>query len=289
MTQQTTLKIVAIATFVLMVAVSAVMLATKESTAGFKDAAAMLTFITGAAIAIERTIEIMWTIIGGLLGTYWPLNAISRQVKTMVDDLDTTLKPFHEKAQLRLERAVQLGKLTREQLAAAEAEIDRMKTRFDELVALVKIAPDNERMQLLAAAASQNVNYLHEKYNESAPHLTEALNTANAAIGGLQDFLATFKDNPGRRLISLCLGAVLGLGVAGVFTLDIFQAVLQTPAQEINGVLLDLRVIVTGLVIGLGSGPTHEVIHAVKEYKQTLKGDNTSRPELSATSGSNGD
>jgi hypothetical protein len=41
-----------------------------------------------------------------------------------------------------------------------------------------------------------------------------------------------------------------------------------------------LQVILTGLIIGLGSGPTHEVIRAVQEYKKSRKGDNISRPDL---------
>jgi hypothetical protein len=276
MTKQTTLWIVSMATLILAIAMGLVAAVTQEPNPGFKDSAATLAFITGAAVAIERIIEAMWTVLGGVLGAYWPLSVISRQVTTMVDDLDTALKPIHEKAQLRLDQLEQQGKISREELATAEKEIDRMKARFDELM---RLAPDNQRMQLLAAAASQNVTYLRQKYTEDLHHLDQAFTRAEAAINGLQAFLATFKDNPGRRLISLYLGAVLGLGVAGIFGLDILQAILQTSSGEMSGALLDLRVIFTGLVIGLGANPAHEIIRVIQEYKEGQKGENIAKPK----------
>jgi hypothetical protein len=171
----------------------------------------------------------------------------------------------------------QAGKLTEKELLEAKEETQRMKERFDELI---KLTPDNQRMQLLAAAASQNVSYLYEKYREFLPNLEGSVRTANAAINGLQDFLASFKDNPGKRIVSIFLGAIIGLVVAGIFSLDVFQAVLiDTPAAG-NFWMIDLRVIVTGLVIGLGSGPTHEVIRVVQEYKESRKSENILRPDL---------
>jgi hypothetical protein len=281
MTKRTTFWTAGIATLILALVCTGVALLTRPSSNSFTDAAASITFITGAAIAIERIIEVMWTILGGFLGTYWPLNAISRQVNTMVDDLGVALKPFHDGDQLGNILA-QTGKLSKEDVVAAEAEITRIKARFDELL---KLTPDNQRMQLLAASASQNIAYISKKYGKFAPTLEQAADTAGVAITGLQDFLATFKDNPGRRLISIYTGAVLGLIVAGVFGLDIFQAVLQpTPAQQlaqpITHPFLVGRVILTGLAIGLGSNPTHEIIKAIQVYKEGQKGANILKPSL---------
>lgn len=274
MKKQATLQLVGIMTLILVAACVLVALSTEKTNSGFKDAAATLAFITGAAIAIERIIEMMWTVLGGIWGSYWPLNAISRQVQTMAEDLDTALKPFHEKAQLYLEQLEQQGKLTEDQLAIAKEEIERMKARFDELM---KLTADNQRMQLLAAAASQNVAYLYKKYGQVLPDLEQALDTANAAINGLQDFLATFKDNPGRRLLSIYLGMIIGLGIAGAFSLDVFQAVLETPPGQSTAAA---RVILTGLIIGLGSNPTHEIIRAIQEYKEGQKGANIAQPNM---------
>src|SRR5688572_14045797 len=122
MTKQTTLWIVGIATLALIVAIGFVAVATQVPNPSFRDAAAILTFITGAAVAIERIIEVMWTIFGGVWGTYWPLSAIHKQVKGMVEDLDSALKPFHETSRLGLDELVKQGQLTQEELVVTKKE-----------------------------------------------------------------------------------------------------------------------------------------------------------------------
>jgi hypothetical protein len=88
----------------------------------------------------------------------------------------------------------------------------------------------------------------------------------------LADVVATFKDNPGRRLISIYVGAVFGLLVSGMLSLDLFAAALQRPTATIGPSWLPhLGIVLTGLVMGLGSNPTHEVIRAVQEFKKSLK------------------
>lgn len=134
-----------------------------------------------------------------------------------------------------------------------------LQARFNELKE--KLPPDNERVQLLVTAASPHVDYLRKKYEANLPNLNAAAAIAGTAIDGLQNFIASFKDNPGRRLISIYLGVILGLTVAGYFGLDLFQAVLKDTAQSTN----HLNIIITGVVVGLGSNPTHEVIRALQE------------------------
>jgi hypothetical protein len=233
----------------------------------FANAAAALTFISGAAVAIERTVETFWTIIGGVLGTYWPLNVVKKQVDTMVGDLSDVLTPFYQKAAAAAAQAQTAGKMTQDELAAAQKEIAEFQRRLNEAKSL---APDNQRVQLLAASAAQSVNFLQAKI----PDLEDAAKVAGTAIDGIQNFIASFKDNPGRRLISLYLGAILGLIVAGVFGLDLFKAVLENVKHPV------LDVVVTGIIIGLGSNPTHEVIRAVQEFKEARKGQSAAQPDL---------
>ena len=128
----------------------------------FKDAATTLAFISGAAVGIERILEAFWTFMGGVAGTYWPLNVINKQVQTLVVDLDSALKPFHEEALQKLDELENAGNKTDEELKKireAKNEIGNLKARFDEIKTL---APDNQRVQLLTAAASQNVAVLQE-------------------------------------------------------------------------------------------------------------------------------
>jgi hypothetical protein len=259
---------------VLVLAIFLVARVEQPANAGFTDSMATVSFITGAALGIERTIETMWTTLGGVLGTYWPLNVINKQVETLTGELDNSLKPFHEQAIKKIEEIKQAGNLTQEQLRKLEdapADIDRLKKRFDELQ---KLAPGNQRVQLLAAAASQNVSYLTEKYGDLLGDLKEAAKVADTAIDGIQNFIATFKDNPGRRLISIYLGAILGLVIAGLFSLDLFKALGVVNHYK------NLPIILTGILIGLGSGPTHEVIRVIQEFKESRKGKNTKQPDL---------
>ena len=275
MTRQTVLLIVTIASVALFLAIVLVAQFAQTANAGFPDSMAALAFITGAAVGIERTIEALWTMLGGLLGSYWPLNVINNQVLTLSDELDTSLKPFHEEAIKKIEEAKKIANLDpaiKKRLEDAPADIKRLKKRFDELQ---RLAPGNQRVQLLAAAASQNVDYLTEKYGDVVAGLKDAATVANSAIDGLQNFLASFKDNPGRRLISIYLGAILGLILAGMFSLDVFSAAgVSTDAYP------RARIILTGILIGLGSGPTHEVIRVIQEFKENRKGANTKQPDL---------
>jgi|SRR6185369_16195047 len=276
MTRNTTLLIALLATL----ALGAVMLLvdkfiTPPTLNSFKDAATTLAFIGGAAVGIERVLEAFWTFMGGVVGTFWPLNVINKQVQTLVVDLDGALKPFHEEALKKIEALKNAGNKTTEELdrlKKAENEIGALKARFDDIK---KLAPDNQRVQLLTAAASQNVAVLKEKFGDLLDDADRATKVANTAIGGLQDFLATFKDNPGRRLISIYLGAILGLVVAGFFGLDVFAA-----ASGSVSACPRLMVLLTGVIIGLGSNPTHEVIRAIQEFKKGQKGENTSKPDL---------
>jgi hypothetical protein len=290
MTRKTTLLIGFLATLVLVAVMLLVFryIIPTDPTSGkvilnsFKDAATTLSFIGGAAMGIERVLEAFWTFMGGVVGTYWPLNVINKQVQTLVVDLDSALKPFHEEALKKIGVLKQAGNLANEELERlnkAENEIGQLKARFDDIK---KLAPDNQRVQLLTAAASQNVALLQEKFGDLLTDADRAATVANTAIGGLQDFLATFKDNPGRRLISIYLGAILGLLVAGFFGLDVFAA-----ATGSISTCPRFMVLLTGVIIGLGSNPTHEVIRAVQEFKKGQKGKNTSQPDLPAKPVSN--
>jgi hypothetical protein len=291
MTRNTTLLIALIATLALV----AVMLLVARfvippNVNSFQDSATTLAFIGGAAMGIERILEAFWTFIGGVAGTYWPLNVINKQVQTLVVDLDSALKPFHEEALKKIETLKKASNIATEELERlnkAENEIGALKARFDDIK---KLAPDNQRVQLLTAAASQNVAFLQEKFADLLTDADRATKVANTAIGGLQDFLATFKDNPGRRLISIYLGAILGLLVAGFFGLDVFAAATRSVSTATTGSVSTcprFMVLLTGVIIGLGSNPTHEVIRSIQEFKKGQKGKNTSQPDLPAKPVSN--
>lgn len=298
------------------------------SAGGPVQIAVTVAVITGAAVAVERFIEGFWNLLASNIGMYWPMTSIGQQVHALENELAEAMQPFHDQLHTSLSQVQQVVAQGPSYLDAAQRDMQRMKARFDDIRAH---APSNQRMQLLAASAAQSVNFLVTKYGEHLPALRAGTALADTAIGGMQDFLATFKDNPGRRLLSLYLGALLGLLLAWVFQLDVFAAVASAPAapgpaggflpaaaaaapglaahdpallhfasvvvpdtlgaaaRQLHRAgalpvppLAGLRLAATGLLIGFGSNPTHEVIQALQEYKKGRKGDNTSKPKLSS-------
>ncbi|MCB2407437.1 hypothetical protein [Hymenobacter lucidus] len=247
------------------------------------QAATTVGFITAAAVGIERVIEGMWNALGSRIGAYWPMTSISRQVHDLELELNDALKPFHGHLSQALTTAQSTEQAIPVYLSSAQKDLDSMQRRFNDIRAH---GPSNQRMQLLAASAAQSVNFLVTKYQDKLPQLREGVALADTAISGLQDFLSTFKDNPGRRLLSLYIGALLGLALAAIFHLDVFAAVNAMDDGGSGGTLpasAGLRIAVTGLLIGLGSNPTHEVIQLLHEHKKSQKGKNTANPQLSAS------
>jgi hypothetical protein len=96
MNKSDTVWITVLGLFTLVVAIFCMPAAANSTNSGFRDAAAALTFMGAAAVAIERAIEAMWTFLGEVLGSYWPLSVIHQQVDTMVKDLNSAMKPFHD-------------------------------------------------------------------------------------------------------------------------------------------------------------------------------------------------
>jgi predicted benzoate:H+ symporter BenE len=66
---------------------------------GFENPAAVLAIATAGAVAIERIIEIIWTIIGSTKGSFWPLNVVGQQIDRFVSTFDATLVPFYKEAE----------------------------------------------------------------------------------------------------------------------------------------------------------------------------------------------
>lgn len=80
----------------------------------------------------------------------------------------------------------------------------------------------------------------------------------------MEEFVTSFTDNPARKLASLAIGALLGLAVAGFMGLNLFLAALDEPSDLFAGVG---GIMLTGIIIGFGANPTHEVIKALQGRK----------------------
>ena len=305
----------------------------KAPKVGSANAATILALITAAAVGIERALEMGWTIVGQMKNSWWPMNAIGKQINKLVDDLDNKLDvPFKEVEQViaKLKAgndtaeavAIRLG-VTLDKAKELVKEADELAlkwgvTTINEAIRLAENAQSeftlarnqlldqrgratsSQQVNLLAASAWQSVQYL----DALLPNVLKKIEATEQAIVGVSDFVATFKDNPGRRLLSIYLGAIIGMVVAGMVGLDVFQAVAAdtssggtvaakivlagatTVAQPEQGSFLAklfpyLGVAATGLLMGLGSSPTHEVIQSLKEYKKSRASVNDPNPQTS--------
>jgi len=227
------------------------------------SSAAALTIVTATAVGIERALETFWTYIGLTQGSWWPLGPVREQLDGLITSLDASFEPFYLEAQSTIQKLQQAEGWGEEKLNAAARDLEEIKKHVDQLQ---KLPIDSQRVQLIVASASRSVEYFSQKY----PQIKETAGLARFGIQGITNFVETFQDNPGRRLISLFAGALAGMIIAGTIGLDIFQAVLQTTdSVEPSKILPHVGTAITGLLMGLGANPTHEVIRLLQEIKKS--------------------
>ncbi|HKY53215.1 MAG TPA: hypothetical protein VJM08_02865 [Anaerolineales bacterium] len=232
------------------------------------SAATALTIITASAVGIERAIETFWTYIGLTRGSWWPLGPVREQLDGLISGLDNSFEPFYEEAQTTMQKLQQAQTWGEDKLDTAARDLDKIKKHVDELR---QLPIDSQRVKLIVNSASRSVDYFSQKY----PEIKEAAVLARFGIEGVTNFVETFKDNPGRRLISLFAGSIVGMAIAGVIGLDIFEAVLGVPIPLDQGPYLPhAGVALTGLLMGLGASPTHEAIRLLQEVKKLRSAQN---------------
>lgn len=258
-----------------------------------QNAAAILTVVAAGAVGIERLIEIFWRIVGSTrLGSWWPLKPIGTRLDTFMDRLNDPLFNFYKQADEVTNATVEASEKVQLGLANAQNYFDE----FVENIALLKqLEPGSSNARVFAARASRAVVGLKKLHPKK---LKSSASTANKALAGVNEFVQTFEDNPARRLMSLYVGAILGLIFAALFSLDAFEAALgQAPfesavycgtpnnpdddncfARSVYNVLPNLGIAATGLVMGLGASPTHELIKALKETKERRKAEAQRNP-----------
>jgi hypothetical protein len=237
--------------------------------------AAILALVGAAAIGIERIIETFWTMLGQTTGNQrWPLNVVGDEISRLIFEMNEDLAPFLQKVQEGIDEAGGAAEAATDQLRVAKETYDDIKANFRELQAL---APENPRARAAAAAAARGIGYLEGAY----PDLQHRAQSFNDAVSRVDELLNQVNDNPARRLISILVGAFLGLLVAGILGLDVIGATLGenpwgTGADQpwLDHALPNLGAAVTGLVMGLGATPTHELIKTLQETKKNRKAEN---------------
>src|SRR5262249_28277230 len=198
-------------------------------------------------------------------------------------------KPVFDAAIAGLEGAKQAETVTKEQVDRIDAEIANVLLEAQRYVKQIQqissLAKDNQRVQLVATTAFQAANRLDTAYGDVLPRVRQAFNDVSQVTTGLSDILAGFKDNPAKKLISMMIGTFVGLVIAGFAGLDLFQAaglpLGPTDPAAIKAALFPyVGVMLTGLVVGLGANPTHEVVRLVSEAAKARRAGNLARPNV---------
>ena len=136
--------------------------------------------------------------------------------------------------------------------------------------------PGSARLARVGEINTAMTTFLHGIHTQSLTYTAGAqglLATTGEAADRASAIIASFQDNPARRLAALVLGASIGVLVAAGVGLNLFAATLVGPDGSTSDlprlVAGTFGVLLTGVVIGLGSAPTHEVVKSLQTYKDS--------------------
>jgi hypothetical protein len=234
-----------------------------ESVAAIAGEAVALTVIGAVAVGIERIIEAFWAFWEWTGNARNPLGPLSREYRRTVAELEQSLRPLADGAAEMMSSAAKLKKAAGSRAREAKAELKNARKLLEELTPGIR-DPDFSK---LAREALKQIAALEQKY----PQLEGQARAAGMAVDSAVNFVDSFQENPGRRLLSIYFGALLGLILVWITGLDLFQPFLGTDIVRESWGGARLGTAFTGLILGLGSSPTHEVIQILKEIKNSRK------------------
>jgi hypothetical protein len=226
-----------------------------------KDATQYLGLITIIAIGIERVMEGFWTVIDVYKESWWPRN-LKASIEEFTSGLGGGIPSFVAAIDQTINN-VNTNVLDANKIGQAKEDL---KALGDKIKELEKATTDIKNVRRVLGASTQILKSVETKY----PKIIETTDGLHEILTQTSDFLDTFKDNPGRRLISLYFGALIGVILAGILGLDVF-IVAMGPASASSNLFPYWGVALTGILMGLGSSPTHEVIRAIQEVKNSKK------------------
>lgn len=222
-----------------------------------------LAIIAGAAVAIERALEMFWTGVNYTKGKYWPLGEVQKEIDRRVGAFGESMQPYLDglkkvAAELPDKEEIE-GKIeeVRTWVATASSQLGAVDT-------------NNEKLDQLALQASRRVNAIVAAYPKLRKEIGSEVDLAADLADSAKDFLQGFKDNPGRRIISIYVGALIGVVIATIAGLDVFGSALADDEVVLHP-FGRAAVPITGVVMGLGANPTHEIIAALQKYKESKK------------------
>ena len=240
----------------------------RSSSVTAQSAATALTIITGVAVVIERLLEAFWSLIDATRGQPWPLDVVGKAISDSVGKIDASVG----ESVAKLKAVVDGVQQNLPQGADVKKQLDDAKAAYDtDIASLAEFASlsQQHQLELRVDAFDRRVNAVIAQHPALGEALGRDFDVGRDLLGVTDRLLKTFGDNPGRRMVSLYAGAVLGIGVAALLGLDVFAAAAGGSGESGDWLQqLHLAVPATGLIIGLGSNPTHDVIKALQSLKQ---------------------
>jgi hypothetical protein len=246
----------------------------EDSNAGFASGAAVLTFAAAVAVAIERLIELLWTLSSGSrLGGWWPLkqvkqafDAVEAQSGQVLGEAFNSVEEELKGAMKGLAAGSEEYKRISAQLVTINKEGERLRRRLSNAQTL---APGSARLAVVRGIGLRGTEFLQSQVESAAAigsDINKTLDEAKEVTDMALDIVEAFQTNPARRIASLMLGASLGLLTAAFMGINIFAAILDPNSGALSG---RLGVLLSGVILGLGANPTHEVIKALERYKES--------------------
>ncbi|HEY0071360.1 MAG TPA: hypothetical protein VGE04_15450 [Chloroflexia bacterium] len=233
---------------------------------------ATLALITSVAIGIERAQEVFWMAIDSKYGDWWPFTLVTRPIKDLQTRLTGELPAYLTNAGKLVTDLQNSGKLAQGELEKLNKNLEEAK---EQLTKLRDSLPKGKDLESLLTALQANLKNVQAKIPEGQ----QGLEFGNAALDIVASVLDSAKDNPARRVIGMFIGSAAGIVIAAMFGLDLFWAVLGKETafyfgSEPNLLTLHAGVSISGIIIGLGADPTHQVVRLLEERKKQAKKDN---------------
>jgi hypothetical protein len=238
------------------------------------NSALVLALITGTAVAIERLLEAFWNFEDSTKGAWWPFNVVHDEIERRVQDFYEVVQPYLNRlagAQKLLNEAHTNDLTWKPTLDAAAADVAALPGQLTSLADNVKKLNlgNDQKLTYLLARTSDSIKAILAAHPDLHEKLGKDVDLAKEMTDDVYAFTSSFKDNPARRIMSIVVGCIAGFVVAVALRLDMFAALGIQQVTVSPLAAWGLGVPLTGLIMGLGSNPTHEIIQAIQQYKQS--------------------
>ncbi len=236
------------------------MLGKAADTSKVSAGAGVLALVTALAVGIERVLEAFWTLVDRLVrNPSWPFSSDAELLSNLADQLSSKVKAPLDQVHKFLGSADADAKKLLNDKPHIQDQVNKLLDSVNKLLSGQEDPKSWSRLNALQVGLADLNTQLDSA--STGANLNLAVSTLDALYGWIDSLLM----NPGRKIMSLFAGSLVGLVAAWLFGLDLVHAALNVapPPGWAWGMAL------TGVVVGLGSNPTHELIHAIQSYKQS--------------------